>query len=340
MKLRSIRFIACCGCLPLRAEPASPAAPPPRDGMVLVPAGEFSMGTSADCASCCTPEIARDASPVHRVAVDAFWLDRTEVTNAQFARFVQATGYVTVAERKPVPEECPGVPADLLVAGSTVFTPTPRPVPLRDFRLWWRFVPGADWRHPDGPASNIDGRGDFPVVQVAWEDAAAYAKWAGKRLPTEAEWERAARGGLEGKPYVWGDELKPGGKFVANLYQGTFPVAGGDTGEDGFKGIAPVARFPANGFGLHDMAGNVWEWCADWYDPAAYAKLPANEVTRNPKGPAGPVTPQEPMRVQRGGSFLCTDHYCTRYLVGSRGKGEIHTASNHLGFRCALDAAP
>lgn len=314
--------------------------PVKHDGMVLIPAGEFSMGTSADCASCCTPEITRDASPAHRVQVDAFWMDATEVTNEQFEKFVKATGYVTVAEQKPDPKDFPGAPAELLVAGSTVFTPTPSPVPLNDFRQWWRYVPGADWRHPTGPDSGIEGRGNFPVVQIAWEDAVAYAKWAGKRLPTEAEWERAARGGLEGKPYAWGEDLKPGGKFVANIYQGKFPVAGGDTGEDGFKGIAPVAQYPSNGYGLFDMAGNVWEWCADWYDPTAYAKQPAGEVARNPKGPANTIDPQEPMRVQRGGSFLCTDHYCTRYLVGSRGKGEIHTASNHLGFRCVKDAKP
>ncbi|HEY8960660.1 MAG TPA: formylglycine-generating enzyme family protein [Luteolibacter sp.] len=315
------------------------AQEPGPEGMVLIPAGQFSMGTSDDCAPCCTPEITRDASPVHRVYTDAFWMDTTEVTNDQFAKFVKATGYVTIAERKPDPADFPGAPSEILVAGSTVFTPTPGPVPLRDFRLWWCYVPGADWRHPTGPDSGIEGRGRFPVVQIAWEDAAAYAKWADKRLPTEAEWERAARGGLEGKPYAWGDALKPEGKFLANIYQGVFPVAGGDTGEDGFKGIAPVAQFPPNGFGLFDMAGNVWEWCADWYDPASYAK-DAGKTARNPKGPADPLNPEEPMRVQRGGSFLCTEKYCTRYLVGSRGKGEIHTASNHLGFRCVQDATP
>jgi len=339
MKARSF-FLASAWMASLAAS-AQDATPPPtsHEGMKLIPAGEFSMGTSAECTACCTPEIARDASPVHRVYVDAFWMDATEVTNDQFAKFVEATGYVTVAERKPTPEEFPGAPAELLVAGSTVFTPTPRPVPLDDFRLWWRYQPGADWRHPTGPDSNIEGRGNFPVVQIAWDDAAAYAKWAGKRLPTEAEWERAARGGLEGKPYAWGDVLKPDGKFVANIYQGAFPVAGGDTGEDGFKGIAPVAQYPANGYGLFDMAGNVWEWCADWYDPAAYAKQ-TEKVAHNPKGSSNPTNPQEPMRVQRGGSFLCTEKYCTRYLVGSRGKGEIHTASNHLGFRCVKDAGP
>jgi formylglycine-generating enzyme required for sulfatase activity len=310
-------------------------APP---GMVLIPAGEFTMGTSAECASGCSPETTRDASPTHRVHVDAFWMDATEVTNEQFDKFVKATGYMTVAERKPTAEEFPGVPAEFRIAGSTVFTPTPVPVSLGDFRAWWQYVAGADWRHPTGPASHLQGRAKFPVVQVAWEDAAAYAKWAGKRLPTEAEWERAARGGLEGKPYSWGDVLKPEGKFVANIYQGKFPVAGGDTGEDGFKGIAPVAQYPPNGYGLFDMAGNVWEWCADWYDPAAYAKRSGGELTCNPQGPAGAVHPEEPMRVQRGGSFLCTDHYCTRYLVGSRGKGEVRTASNHLGFRCVVEA--
>jgi formylglycine-generating enzyme required for sulfatase activity len=272
------------------------------------------------------------------VYVDAFWMDATEVTNAQFEAFVETTHYATVAERKPTQEEFPTAPPENLVAGSTVFTPTPGPVELDDYFQWWSYVPGANWRHPTGPSSDIHGREKYPVVQIAYEDAAEYAKWAGKRLPTEAEWEFAARGGSAGKLYAWGDELKPGGKFQANIYQGRFPVEGGDTGEDGFKGIAPVMQFAPNGYGLYDVAGNVWEWCSDWYRADAYALLAkAGGVARNPHGPDSPLDPAEPKekkRVQRGGSFLCTDQYCTRYMVGTRGKGEVSTGSDHLGFRC------
>jgi formylglycine-generating enzyme required for sulfatase activity len=202
-------------------------------------------------------------------------------------------------------------------------------------------VHGADWRHPLGPQSDIKGRASLPVVQVAYEDALAYARWAHKRLPTEAEWEFAARGGLAGKLYPWGDDLKPDGKFCANIYQGRFPVKDGDTGEDGFVGIAPVGKFEPNAYGLHDMAGNVWEWCSDWYRADTYAAESRAAVTLDPKGPDTPLDPAQPgekKRVHRGGSFLCTDQYCTRYMVGSRGKGEERTASNHLGFRCVMDA--
>lgn len=283
-----------------------------------------------------------DARPIHRVAVDGFWMDATEVTNEQFERFVKATGYVTVAERKPDPKEFPGVPAEALVAGSIVFTPAKGPVNLNDYLGWWRYEAGTSWRHPEGPQSSIEGRGKYPVVQVSFEDAEAYAKWAGKRLPTEAEWEFAARGGLEGKPFAWGDELRPNGKWMANIYQGLFPVK--DTGEDGFAGIAPVAQFPPNGYGLFDISGNVWEWCADWYRPDYYATL-AKEggVARNPKGPSSSFDPDEPgspKRIHRGGSFLCSDQYCTRYMIGSRGKGEVSSAANHLGFRCVQSPAP
>jgi formylglycine-generating enzyme required for sulfatase activity len=201
-------------------------------------------------------------------------------------------------------------------------------------------VHGANWRHPEGPQSNIKGKADYPVVHIAYPDAVAYAKWAGKRLPTEAEWEFAARGGLSGKTYFWGDQLRPGGKFMANTYQGRFPVK--DTGEDGFTGSSPVKSFPPNGYGLYDMAGNVWQWCSDWYRPDYYAQLTAvGGVTRNPQGPGSPFDPSEPSekkRAQRGGSFLCTDQYCTRYMMGSRGKGEVNTGCNHLGFRCVKDA--
>ncbi|HLH57276.1 MAG TPA: formylglycine-generating enzyme family protein [Verrucomicrobiae bacterium] len=318
---------------------AASAQGPAAEGMVWIPGGEFSMGSDVASESLCgLPGVTRDALPIHRVYVDGFWMDATELSNEQFERFVKATGYITVAEQKPTKEEFPTAPPENLVAGSTVFAPTPQAVRLNDYFQWWSYVPGANWRHPTGPASDLKGREKYPVVQIAYEDAAAYAKWAGKRLPTEAEWEFAARGGAAGKLYAWGDELKPGGKWMANIYQGRFPVEGGDTGEDGFKGLAPVAQFPPNGYGLYDMAGNVWEWVSDWYRPDYYAQLArAGGVARNPRGPDSPFDPTEPSekkRVHRGGSFLCTDQYCTRYMVGTRGKGEVRTASNHLGFRC------
>ena len=314
---------------------APPSAAPP--GMAWVPGGEFSMGCD-DPRSLPHggPDPMADARPIHRVHVDGFWMDRTEVTNAQFAAFVKATRYVTVAERTPRAEDFPGAPAANLVAGSVVFTPPPRAVPLNDHYRWWAYVAGASWRHPQGPASSIAGRDDDPVVQVAYDDAEAYAKWAGKRLPTEAEWEFAARGGVSGRVYTWGNEFRPSNAWMANTWQGEFPI--NDTGEDGFAGIAPTAKFAANGYGLFDMAGNVWELCSDWYRPDTYA-LRANgtSVIRNPMGPANSLDPTEPgqaKRVHRGGSYLCTEQYCTRYMVGTRGKGEVSSASNHLGFRC------
>jgi formylglycine-generating enzyme len=321
----------------------TPAPAPAPAGMVWIPGGEFSMGSDAASESLCgLPGVTRDALPIHRVYVDGFWMDATEVTNEEFEKFVKATGYVTVAEQKPTKEEFPTAPPENLVAGSTVFTPTPQPVPLNNYYQWWSYIPGADWRHPTGPASDVRSRERYPVVQIAYEDATAYAKWGGKRLPTEAEWEFAARGGAAGKLYPWGDALKPGGKSRANIYQGRFPVEGGDTGEDGFKGVAPVAQFPPNAYGLYDVAGNVWEWVSDWYRPDTYARLKlAGGVARNPQGPDTPYDPAEPTekkRVHRGGSFLCTDQYCTRYMVGTRGKGEVRTASNHVGFRCVKPA--
>ncbi len=316
--------------------PAPGLAP---EGMVWIPGGEFSMGSDGKCngASCCSPSTVADALPVHRVYVDGFWMDATDVTNDKFEQFVKATGYKTIAEIAPTKEEFPTAPPENLVAGSVVFTPTPGPVPLTDHFQWWRYVHGADWRHPTGPDSDIKGKGNYPVVQIAWPDAVAYAKWAGKRLPTEAEWEFASRGGLSGKLYDWGDEFKPGGKWMANTWQGTFPVK--DTGEDGFAGLAPVKSFPSNGYGLYDMAGNVWQWCSDWYRPDYYARLKLSgvDVARNPQGPDSSYDPSEPgekKRVQRGGSFLCTDQYCTRYMAGTRGKGDFSTGCNHLGFRC------
>jgi formylglycine-generating enzyme required for sulfatase activity len=317
------------------------------EGMVYIPGGEFSMGSLDPVATemyCGGDEPMNDARPIHRVSVEAFFMDATEVTNEEFDSFVKATGYVTVAERKPTREEFPDAPPENLVAGSVVFSPPPKPVPLNDHYQWWAYVPGANWQHPTGPASDLKGRAKLPVVHIAYEDAAAYAKWAGKRLPTEAEFEFAARGGLTGKPYAWGDELKPGGKWAANIYQGKFPVKGGDKGEDGFKGIAPVAQYRPNGYGLFDVGGNVWEWTSDWYRADYYSTLAEQGgVARNPQGPSSsldPAEPNQPKRVQRGGSFLCTDEYCTRYMVGTRGKGEVGSASNHLGFRCVKDARP
>jgi len=327
------------GFLPtVESRMAAPASVPA--GMAWIPGGEFSMGM-ADPRGMTHggDEAMSDARPIHRVHVDGFWMDRTDVTNAEFARFVKATGYVTVAERKPLAKDFPGVAAERLVAGSIVFTPPDHSVALSDYSQWWRYAPGADWRHPLGPQSSIRERGSYPVVQIAYEDAAAYARWAGKRLPTEAEWEFAARGGLTGKPYVWGDEMRPNGRWMANTFQGHFPDEGRDS--DGFAGLAPVARYPANGYGLYDMTGNVWQWTGDWYRPDAYAALQAkSEVAWNPKGPDSSFDPDEPgvaKRVQRGGSFLCTEQYCSRYLVGSRGKGDVSSATNHIGFRCVRD---
>jgi formylglycine-generating enzyme required for sulfatase activity len=309
--------------------PASPAASNPVDataGMVRLPGGEFWMGSEQ-------PQF-RDARPVHRVRVDGFWIDKTEVTNAQFAEFVAATGHVTIAEKTPRAEDFPGAPPENLVAGSVVFAPPAAAVPLDNQFRWWGYVKGANWRHPEGPASDLKGREKHPVVHVAWADAQAYAKWAGKRLPTEAEWEYAARGGLDHKPFSWGDEFKPGGKFMANSFQGHFPEK--NTAEDGFAGVAPVGLFPPNGFGLYDTAGNVWEWCADFYRPDYFAEFAAG-VAVNPQGPSDSLDPAEPgviKRVMKGGSFLCTDQYCSRYMPGGRGKGEPDTGTNHLGFRC------
>jgi formylglycine-generating enzyme required for sulfatase activity len=307
--------------------------------MVWIPGGEFSMGCDDPRdRPAGGPDAMRDARPIHRVFVDGFWMDRTEVTNEQFEKFANATGYVTVAERTPKAEDFPGAPPENLVAGAVVFTPPDRPVPLDNHFRWWSYVKGANWRHPTGPESSLQGREKHPAVQIACEDAQAYAKWAGKRLPTEAEWEFAARGGVAGKLYAWGDALKPDGKWQANTWQGKFPVQ--DTAEDGFAGLAPVGQFPPNGYGLSDMAGNVWEWCSDWYRPDYYATLgEAGAGARNPPGPESSFDPAEPSqakRVHRGGSFLCTDQYCTRYMIGTRGKGETSTGSNHLGFRCVI----
>jgi formylglycine-generating enzyme required for sulfatase activity len=310
-----------------------PGSSPP-NGMVWIPGGEFAMGTDSDLGW-------PDEKPAHRVRVDGFWMDRTEVSNAEFRAFVEATGYSTTAEKPPVWEElrkqlAPGTPKppeSRLVAGSLVFSPPKGEVNLRDFSRWWRWVPGASWKHPEGPGSDLTGKENHPVVQVSWDDAAAYAAWAGKRLPTEAEWEFAARGGLEGKPYVWGDE--PPDPTRANLWQGRFPHE--NTAEDGYERTAPVASYPPNGYGLRDMAGNVWEWCSDYYQRDLYVRRVGKGVPVNPAGPASSSDPRHPFgssRVQRGGSFLCCDSYCSRYRPSARHGCSPDSGMSHVGFRC------
>lgn len=300
--------------------------------VVALAGGEFSMGSD---------EHYREERPVHRVRVGPFSIDRHEVTNAAFAAFVDATGYVTVAERALDPAEFPGAPPENLVPGSLVFTPTPGPVDLRHLSQWWAWTPGASWRAPEGPGSTVDHRRDHPVVHVAFEDAAAYATWTGGRLPTEAEWEFAARGGLEGSRFTWGDRARPGGRIMANTWDGPdFPWQ--HTGESGFLRTAPVGSFPANGFGLHDMAGNVWEWTDDWW--AAHptdAEKPCCVPVDPRGGDAGasldPAQPQfaVPRKVIKGGSHLCADSYCLRYRPAARRPQMIDTGMSHIGFRCA-----
>lgn len=295
--------------------------------MVWIPGGTFQMG----CADCNMP----DAEPVHPVTVDGFWMDVTPVTNRQFQEFVTATAYLTIAERTPKAEDYPGVPLDKLVAGSACFSPPSGTVPLDNPFAWWTYQPGANWQHPEGPGTDVKGREDHPVVHIAWTDAVAYATWAGKRLPTEAEYEFAARGGPDQKRFAWGDELKPNGKWPANIWQGRFPSD--DTGEDGYRSTSPVRAFPPNGFGLYDVSGNVWQWSADWYRPDYFSRLTGQGTVRNPKGPTDSFDPQEPgvpKRVQKGGSFLCSDQYCARYHVGSRGKGAVDSGGSNVGFRC------
>ncbi|WP_426575046.1 formylglycine-generating enzyme family protein [Aquihabitans sp. McL0605] len=278
--------------------------------------------------------------PIHDETVDGFWIDRHLVTNAQFAAFTAATGYVTVAERPLDPAMFPGAPAELLVPGGLVFDPPPGPVPLDDFTRWWAYVPGSSWRTPFGPRSSTDGRGDHPVVQVAFEDAEAYAAWRGARLPTEAEWELAARGGLDGAEFCWGDEPYPGGRQLANSWQGSFPWE--NTNLDGYLATSPVGAFPANGLGLFDMAGNVWEWTTDWWADQHGAVHSCCGPTVDRGDPEASKAPGElqPRRVIKGGSHLCSPNYCLRFRPAARQPEAIDTATCHLGFRCVTDTDP
>jgi sulfatase modifying factor 1 len=309
-------------------------------GMMWIPGGTFAMGADNNQASA-------DEYPKHAVTVAGFWMDRTEVTNKQFAAFVRATGYVTTAERKPDWNELkkglpPGVPkpdASLLVPASLVFAPPDHPVDLNDYSQWWEWKKGANWRHPHGPGSSLVGKDNFPVVHVSWYDAVAYCRWAHKRLPTEAEWEFAARGGLKDNIYPWGNERPEAsgamgsGAAHGNFWEGSFPDK--NTSSDGFYYYAPVGSFAPNGYGLVDMAGNVWEWCADLYKNDYYKSL-AGSTALNPKGPATSFDPDEPYarkRVIHGGSFLCNESYCTGYRVSRRMKSSEDSGLEHVGFR-------
>jgi formylglycine-generating enzyme required for sulfatase activity len=301
--------------------------------MVWIAGGTFRMGSDRHY-----PEEA----PVHRVTVDGFWMDATPVTNREFRRFVEATGHVTVAERKPDPKDYPGALPHMLKAGSLVFNPPDYPVSLRDWSQWWSFTFGATWRRPYGPKSSLKGLDDHPVVHVAYADAEAYAVWAGKNLPTEAEWECAARGGLDGAEFAWGDELTPGGRHMANTWQGAFPFQ--NKREDGYERTSPVTAFPPNAYGLHDMIGNVWEWTSDWYAPKHPADAPkACCIPENPRGGReadsyDPCQPQIriPRKVLKGGSHLCAPNYCRRYRPAARHAQPVDTSTSHIGFRCVV----
>ncbi|TWT46871.1 formylglycine-generating enzyme family protein [Botrimarina hoheduenensis] len=325
--------------VPSPPEAAQPA--PPAPGMVWIAGGEFSMGTDS-------PDSFPNERPAHPVRVSGFWMDATPVTNAEFANFVEATGYKTIAERpvdweelkKQVPPGTPKPPADVLQPGSLVFVPPAHPVPLQDMSRWWSWTTGADWRHPEGPDSTNEGREAYPVTQIAWDDAVAYAEWAGKRLPTEAEWEYAAHGGSTTR-YHWGDEFMPTGKHMANTFTGKFPYK--NTIEDGFELTSPVRAFPPNGYGLYDMAGNTWEWTGDRYREDRHVRLQKRGLVIDPSSPAktfDPTDPRSERRVIKGGSFLCHVDYCESYRPSARRGTPPDTGSAHVGFRCVISATP
>ena len=304
--------------------------------MRFIPGGTFRMGSDRHY-----PEEA----PVHRVTVDGFWIDRHPVTNRQFKEFVNQTRHVTVAEIPPDPKDYPGILPHMIYAGSLTFTPPRHAIDLRDFSQWWTFTRGANWRHPYGPGSNLKGLEDHPVVHVAFSDARAYARWAGKELPTEAEWEFAARGGLDGAEYAWGDALTPDGRHMANLWQGEFPRQ--NTKGDGFENTSPVNAFPPNRYGVYDMIGNVWEWTADWYTPRHQADalksccIPENPRGGREEGSYDPATTNTriPRKVIKGGSHLCAPNYCRRYRPAARHAKEVDTSTSHVGFRCVRRGA-
>jgi sulfatase modifying factor 1 len=309
-----------------------PPGPAPDLDMVWIPGGEFTMGSD---------EHYPEEAPTHRVAVSGFWIDRTAVTNAAFRRFVKATGYVTVAERVPDADQYPDALPEMLVAGSVVFKQPPGRVPMDTHYTWWDWMPGANWRHPEGPGSHLSSRDKHPVVHVAWEDVAAYAAWAGKAIPTEAEWEYAARGGHEGWPFAWGHELAPGGRMLANYWQGEFPWQ--NRALDGFERTAPVGSFPPNGYGLRDMIGNAWEWTADWYTDRHEMGSPCCGAAVNPLGGSreASIDPNAdgldiPRKVLKGGSFACAENYCQRYRPAARMHHPIDTGTNHISFRCVV----
>ena len=306
--------------------------------MIYIPGGDFTMGTDEDNAY-------DHERPAHKVHIDGFYISETEVTNEQFKKFVDATGYKTIAERKPTWDELkeslpPGtmpIPDSVLLPGSLVFYRPSAPVMLDDYSQWWVFIDGADWQHPEGPQSNLDSRWDHPVIHIAYEDAVAYGKWDGSRLPTEAEWEFASRGGKEQQRYSWGSEITPEGKLMANTFQGSFPVY--DLKEDGFESTAPVRTYPPNGFGLYDMIGNVWEWTSDLYDVNYYKSLSA-KTSDNPAGSSKAFDPNEPYavkRVTKGGSFLCASDYCSNYRPSARQGSSIDSGSSNIGFRTVRD---